>query len=149
MRNSVEHDRRLFLKTGTAAALSAGLGKAAYSQDPLTPTPESPGEKVVLGIMGVNGRGAAIANGMMAAANTEIGAICDVDSRAALRVGQLVGEKQGKTPKVVGDFRRILDDQGIDVLVVATPNHWHAPATILGCAAVQHHYYFEHSAICI
>ncbi|MGB1924965.1 MAG: Gfo/Idh/MocA family protein, partial [Rubripirellula sp.] len=54
--------------------------------------------------------------------------------------GQLVGEKQGRVPKVVGDFRRILDDKGIDVLVVATPNHWHAPATILGCAAGKHVY---------
>ena len=90
--------------------------------------------------MGVNGRGAAIAQGMMAASNTEIGAICDVDSRAAVRVGQLVGEKQGRVPAVVEDFRKILDDKGIDVLVVAAPNHWHAPATIMGCSAGKHVY---------
>ncbi|MDA8696981.1 Gfo/Idh/MocA family oxidoreductase [Rhodopirellula sp.] len=137
MKNRIEHDRRLFLKTGAAAAISAGLNRTACAQDSKT---NSPGEKIVLGIMGVNGRGAAIANGMMAAANTEIGAICDVDSRAALRVGQMVGDKQGRAPKVFGDFRRILDDQAIDVLVVAAPNHWHAPAAILGCSAGKHVY---------
>ena len=40
----------------------------------------------------------------------------------------------------VADFRRALDDKNIDVLVVAAPNHWHAPATILGCSAGKHVY---------
>ncbi|MCH1496647.1 MAG: Gfo/Idh/MocA family oxidoreductase [Rubripirellula sp.] len=140
MNQNIARDRRLFLKTGVATAVAASLNHSALAQDQRTNSSKSPGEKVVLGIMGVNGRGAAIANGMMAADNTEIGMICDVDSRAAVRVGQLVGEKQGRVPEVVGDFRRILDNQGIDVLVIAAPNHWHAPATILGCAAGKHVY---------
>jgi predicted dehydrogenase len=138
---NVDRDRRLFLQaTASLAALAAtNLSEArSWAQDDV-PT-ESPGEKVVLGIMGVNGRGSAIARGMMEAGNTEIGYICDVDSRAAVRAGDLVSEVQKKAPKVVGDFRRILDDPGIDVLVVAAPNHWHAPATILGCAAGKHVY---------
>src|SRR5205085_8145994 len=43
-------------------------------------------------------------------------------------------------PQVVGDFRRILDDPAVTALVVATCNHWHAPAAILGCAAGKHVY---------
>ena len=140
MNQYIARDRRLFLKTGVATAVAASLKQSAVAQEQPANTSKSPGEKVVLGIMGVNGRGAAIANGMMAADNTEIGMICDVDSRAALRVGQLVGDKQGRVPEVVGDFRRILDNKGIDVLVVAAPNHWHAPAAILGCAAGKHIY---------
>ncbi len=138
---SLEQDRRLFLKAGAASALAAAtaVGRRVEGQEAERAS-DSPGERIVLGIMGVNGRGAAIAQGMMAAANTEVGTICDVDSRAAIRVGELVGEKQGRKPKVVGDFRRILDDRDIDVLVVAAPNHWHAPATILGCAAGKHVY---------
>src|SRR5205814_1308631 len=38
------------------------------------------------------------------------------------------------------DFRKILDDKNVDALVVATPDHWHAPATILACAAGKHVY---------
>ncbi len=141
LKSNLQRDRRLFLKAGATAAAAASLSgwsRPLGAQD--NAPADSPGEKVVMGIMGVNGRGAAIANGMMAAKNTEVAYICDVDTRAAIRVGQLVGEKQGKQPKVVGDFRRILDDAGIDVLVVAAPNHWHAPATILGCSAGKHVY---------
>jgi predicted dehydrogenase len=137
---NIDQDRRLFLKsTATATALAAAnvVHSSAQADDE---TKESPGERVVLGIMGVNGRGSAIARGMMAAKNTEIGYICDVDTRAAGRVGELVGEVQKKNPKVVGDFRRVLDDTGVDVLVIAAPNHWHAPATILGCSAGKHVY---------
>lgn len=138
---SIEQDRRLFLKAGAASAVTVAtaVGRGIQAQD-AAPEKDSPGERIVLGIMGVNGRGAAIAQGMMAAANTQIGAICDVDTRAAIRVGELVSKKQERKPEVVGDFRRILDDPNIDVLVVAAPNHWHAPATILGCAAGKHVY---------
>lgn len=138
MKKNLARDRRLFLKTGVAAVAAGMHSNFASAQE--QNSSNSPGERVVLGIMGVNGRGAAIAQGMMAASNTEIGAICDVDSRAAVRVGQLVGEKQGRVPAVVEDFRKILDDKGIDVLVVAAPNHWHAPATIMGCSAGKHVY---------
>lgn len=137
----VDQDRRLFLKTGaSAAALAATQAVPSHASAQDDPAKESPGERIVFGIMGVNGRGSAIARGMMAAKNTEIGYICDVDSRAAVRVGDLVGEVQKKKPKVVGDFRTMLDDANVDVLVVAAPNHWHAPATILGCSAGKHVY---------
>lgn len=143
-RLNIDQDRRLFLKTGSTLAAAGMLGERAHAQVAAEQSSdnvrESPGEKVVLGIMGVNGRGSAIARGMLAAPNTEIGYICDVDSRVAVKVGDLVGELQPKKPKVVGDFRRILDDSSIDVLVVAAPNHWHAPATIMACAAGKHVY---------
>src|SRR5690606_31860520 len=45
-----------------------------------------------------------------------------------------------RRPEGVADFRRILDDRSVDALVVAAPNHWHAPATILACAAGKHVY---------
>ncbi len=134
LRNNTQRDRRLFLKAGAAAVATTGsfTNPLLGQEDDVA---ESPGEKILIGIMGVNGRGAAIANGMMAAKNTEIAYICDVDTRAALRVGQWVTERENKQPKVVDDFRRILDDTGINVLVVSAPTHWHAPTTILGCSA--------------
>ena len=45
-----------------------------------------------------------------------------------------------KFPQAIGDFRKILDDSDVDALICAAPNHWHAPATILGCAAGKHVY---------
>ncbi|MGI9472341.1 MAG: Gfo/Idh/MocA family protein [Rubripirellula sp.] len=144
--NSVEsarasqRDRRLFLKSGASLLAANAIHSSASAQDDVEAVSDSPGERVVMGIMGVNGRGSAIARGMMAAGNAEIAYVCDVDTRAAGRASELVGEVQKKTPKIAGDFRRVLDDNAVDVLVVAAPNHWHAPATILGCAAGKHVY---------
>lgn len=140
LRDNLARDRRLFLKAGGGAALASLSLSRNHNMAQQASEAESPGEKIVMGVMGVNGRGSALARGMMAASNTEIAYICDVDSRAAVRAGDLVAEVQKKQPNVVGDFRRILDDNSVDALIVAAPNHWHAPATILGCAAGKHVY---------
>ncbi len=136
-----EQDRRLFLKAGVASA-AALVGARAAAQESTTSQSKDgqPNDKVVIGIMGVNGRGAAIARGMMDTGQTHIAYICDVDERAAGSVSESVANKQGAKPQVVGDFRKILDDKSVDVLVVAAPNHWHAPAAILGCSAGKHVY---------
>ncbi|MGB7344499.1 MAG: Gfo/Idh/MocA family oxidoreductase [Pirellulaceae bacterium] len=131
-------DRRNFLKAGAAIAAAGTITRASNSAQANDVASSS--EKIVLGIMGVNGRGKAIAQGMMAQPNVKIGTICDVDKRAAELTAKLVTKDQGSAPKVVGDFREILDDKNIDVLVCAAPNHWHAPATILGCNAGKHVY---------
>ena len=137
---NLTHDRRLFLKAGAALAAAAGVNQTVTAQDAVPRPTSSPNEKVVVGIMGVNGRGGALAKGFMSADNAEIGYICDVDSRASDRVAKAVSETQGKAPQIVTDFRRILDDTDIDALIIAAPNHWHAPATIAGCNAGKHVY---------
>jgi predicted dehydrogenase len=48
---------------------------------------------------------------------------------------KLVEEKKGKRPPLLKDLRRVLDDKSIDAVVVATPDHWHGPATIMACNA--------------
>ena len=133
----MNHDRRNFLKAGAAISASIAGTRVSAEDDP---SPASPSEKIVIGIMGVNGRGKAIARGMMKQSNVEIGYICDVDRRASELTAKLVTKDQGKAPKVVADFREMLDDKNLDVLVCAAPNHWHAPATILGCSAGKHVY---------
>lgn len=138
-----ERDRRLFLQSGVALAAGAMSQTASADDEPSeqeTKQAESPADKIVIGVMGVNGRGNAIARGMLAQPNTEIGYICDVDRRASGRVAESIGKEQGKKPVEVGDVRRILDDGDVDVLVVAAPNHWHAVATVFGCRAGKHVY---------
>ena len=135
-----QQDRRLFLTSGITAAAMAATSVTSPSAQVSAQESTSANDKVVMGIMGVHGRGSAIARGMMAQSNTEIGYICDVDQRTLGLVAESVGKSQGTKPKEVTDFRRILDDQSVDVLVVAAPNHWHAPATILGCSAGKHIY---------
>src|SRR5437870_6159864 len=51
-----------------------------------------------------------------------------------------VSNRQERKPGGASDFRKALDDKEVDVLVCAAPNHWHAPATILGCSAGKNVY---------
>ena len=128
-------NRRSFLKRTTAAS-----AVAAASLHPWLRAAESPGDKIVLGVMGVNGRGSALAEGFSALSGAEVAYLCDVDSRAADKAAGTLGKKKRGAPKTVKDFRRILDDRNVDALVIAAPDHWHAPATILACAAGKHVY---------
>lgn len=97
-------------------------------------------EKLVIGIMGCNGRGMAHINGFLAVPNVEIAYVCDVDNRAIAKGVDAVAKKQSRKPAGIGDFRRMLEDKSVDAIAIATPNHWHAPATILACAAGKHVY---------
>ena len=90
---------------------------------------------VTLAIMGVNGRGKSLAQGFAALPDAQLKYVCDVDPRVIPKVVEMVASKQGKRPEALDDFRRILDDKGVDGLIVATPDHWHALATILACQA--------------
>jgi predicted dehydrogenase len=137
-RNRVR-DRRLFLQGVTAVAAASMTGTPRVWGAVQTPV-RSANDLIRVGIMGVNGRGAALASGFMAASGAEVGTLCDVDSRALERCAKRVEERQGKVPKLTGDFRTMLEDPEIDALIVAAPNHWHAPATIMGCDAGKHVY---------
>ncbi|HSU65850.1 MAG TPA: Gfo/Idh/MocA family oxidoreductase, partial [Tepidisphaeraceae bacterium] len=70
----------------------------------------------------------------------EVAYVCDVDEHYLGKAVEAVSKKQKTAPQGVGDFRRILDDKSIDAIVIATPDHWHTPAAILGCAAGKHVY---------
>jgi predicted dehydrogenase len=101
---------------------------------------DSAGEAVVLGVIGVNGRGSALAESFATIGGARVAYICDVDRRAVDRVVSAVGGKQQQAPKGVGDLRRICDDPAVDAVAIATPDHWHAPAAIMACAAGKHVY---------
>jgi predicted dehydrogenase len=64
-----------------------------------------------------------------------VAAVCDVDAAVLPSAVKAVEEGQGTVPRVERDFRRLLDDPTIDAVVIATPDHWHAPMTIQACEA--------------
>jgi predicted dehydrogenase len=128
-------DRRGFLQS--TAAASAALGAAAIARP--TRGAASANEKIAVGVMGLS-RGSALAAAVASLPNAEVAYLCDVDSRRLETIAKSIGVKQARKPTGVGDFRKILDDPAVDALVIAAPDHWHALATILACAAGKHVY---------
>src|SRR2546430_5681984 len=126
--------RRRFVKTVS----SAGLGLIA-AREPLF-AKGSPSEKVVVCVMGLNGRGTVLAKTFAKTPNAEVAAVCDVDSTLLAKAAGTVSQAQGKSMKSLADFRRAIDDKSIDALVIAAPDHWHAPAAILAMSAGKHVY---------
>lgn len=127
--------RRQFLKRSTAL----GLGIATWSSFPAVQAAEANG-KILVAIMGTNGRGMDHIGAFLRQPNTEIAYVCDVDSRAVDKGIAAVLRRQERKPKGLKDVRQALEDSELDVLSIAAPNHWHAPATILACAAGKHVY---------
>jgi predicted dehydrogenase len=135
--SSSTQDRRTFLRTSAVAG--AGLFVAGRAS-PLLAFDGMPAEKVVVAVMGLNSRGEVHLQDFPVHPNAEIAYVCDVDSRALAKGVSMVSKLQSRAPKAVTDFRRILDDKNVDALVIATPDHWHAPATLLALAAGKHVY---------
>jgi predicted dehydrogenase len=131
--------RREFLKKTGAVGLVAGgllpgLDAAGYSRI------AGANERIRVAVIGVNSRGNALAKNFAAQAQCEIVTICDVDERAIEKCVGEVKKIQQKAPKGEKDFRRALEDKNVDAVVVATPDHWHAPAALLALQAGKHVY---------
>src|SRR5688572_30912545 len=126
--------RRTFFHQSTLAGASAlVLGS------PRTRAALSPGDKIVTGVMGLS-RGMGHVEALLGIPNAEIAYVCDVDQQRVDKAVGVVSEKQNRKPKGVRDFRRMLEDRDLDAIFIAAPNHWHAPTTILACAAGKHVY---------
>jgi predicted dehydrogenase len=121
--------RRDFLKAAAALPALAAAGAA-----------DKPNEKVVLAVMGVRGRGRDLLRGFSAFDDVEIAYVCDPDSNVIPAALKAVDSRQKKEPKVEKDFRRALEDKAVTALVIAAPDHWHAPATVWACRAGKHVY---------
>ncbi len=127
-------NRRHFLSKAAAGAASLGLAaRAGWASS------ESPGRTVVVGVAGMR-RGLAIARDIQRLPGVEIAYVCDPDADRAARGKSRIEEAGGRRVRAVADYRRILDDDAVDALVIATPNHWQAPMTIEACAAGKHVY---------
>lgn len=112
---------------------------------------DSPNERVNVAVIGcagkrahdrgiINGRGIAHVNAYAEMDNVSVKTLCDVDERLYPGMAKIVEEKFGIKPGFEYDMRKILEDKAIDVISIATPDHWHALQTIWACQAGKNVY---------
>jgi len=117
-------DRRQFLAASAAAPMVMSSTRAFGANDTIR-----------VAVLGVNGRGTAHYNGFEPLENVEVTTFVDPDLEVANRRAKEFEAKYGRPVKVVQDMRRVFEDKDIDVVSIATPNHWHALATVWACQA--------------
>jgi predicted dehydrogenase len=99
-------------------------------------------DRVVLASIGVRGQGNSLKRGFARLKNVEIKTLCDIDANLAdERINDpKLSDVTTFKPAFAQDLRRVLDDKDIDGVIIATPNHWHALATIWALQAGKHVY---------
>jgi len=118
--------RRTFIKGSVASVFAAApLAQAAGANE----------KKIVLGLIGCGNRGNTLLGRLALISHVEVAYIADPDSKR-----REAGAKRTAGAKPTGDFRRILDDPSVDAVIIATPDHWHAPAALLALDAGKHAY---------
>ena len=132
---NTELTRRRFIRN--TAVLGAGVASLATPRAIRAANKAT--NRIVVGVMGLY-RGRAHIHRYLDIPNAEIGYVCDVDERRVASGLQDVTEKQDTAAQGITDFRRMLEDKNLDAVSIATPNFWHAPATILACSAGKHVY---------
>jgi predicted dehydrogenase len=122
-------NRRKFLKVSSAASLalcSAGPGFA-----------EQVGEKKRAGLIGCGWYGKSDIGRLIQVAPVEVVSLCDVDSDMLSGAADFVASRQmsRKKPRTYGDYRKMLAEKDLDIVLVGTPDHWHALPMIAACEA--------------
>ncbi len=124
-------NRRNFIKTSAAASL-------AYSSIPIIGTAQN--KTYTTALIGSGWWGMNILREALASGQSKLVAICDVDDRqidsAKAELDKLTSDK----PKVYKDYRELITKEKPEIVIVATPDHWHALPTIAAVEAGAHVY---------
>ena len=134
MKPDSKENRRSFLKKSAIAGAAVTIQPIPFFAK------GSPADKLVVAVMGVNSRGHVLAQNAAGLPNVEVAVICDVDSKVLDRVIPDIEGIQKKRPKGEKDIRKVLENKDIDAVLLAPPDHWHAPAAIMALNAGKHVY---------
>jgi predicted dehydrogenase len=130
--------RRKFLGK---SAFAAGLAPLAFTDlgGPFIRTARAgepgPNDKIRLGVIGCGGQGKVDLGDFLKNEEVDCAVICDLDPERVGVGSQMVEKARGKKPDTTMDFRRVLDRKDVDIVLVATPDHWHALPTVMACQA--------------
>ncbi|MHC4176173.1 MAG: Gfo/Idh/MocA family protein [Planctomycetota bacterium] len=122
-------DRRRFLQTSTAGlALSAAAGYAAEVAE---------GKPKRVGLIGPGWYGKIDLLRLIQVAPVQVVSLCDVDKKMLAEAAEIVASRQAskKKPRTYGDYRDMLRQKDLDLVLIAPPDHWHALPMIAACQA--------------
>jgi predicted dehydrogenase len=137
----MKNSRRDFIKKvgiGSAALTLSGAaqGFSAKSYARI----RGANDRIRVAVTGVNSRGKAHIEALARCSNISIVSICDVDSRVAEAAARLAEEKTKEKPSIQPDFRKLAEQKDVDLITIATPEHWHTPMTIMAVKGGKHVY---------
>lgn len=121
--------RRDFLH-GSAALAAASAGADFIRAADEKPKKRDANDQLRVAVIGVHSRGVDHVKGFAGRHNCVVATVCDVDEAVVSKAMKAAEKAQGKPPKYERDLRRVFDDNSIDVVSIATPNHWHSLAAI-------------------
>jgi len=135
-------NRRTFIKKTAIGTAGVSMGLTAFSARSYGRILGA-NDRINIGVIGLRGRGQQHLDSFsgMYDDGVYVKTICDVDSQFLEPSRKLVADNQkGNKPDAVKDLRKICEDPEIDAVSIATPNHWHALATVWACQAGKHVY---------
>jgi predicted dehydrogenase len=137
----MKNSRRDFIKKVSigSAAIVAGSSSMGFSAKSYSRIIGS-NDRIRAGVAGVHSRGQAHIAAISKCPNVSIGYICDVDSRVAAEGARLAEEAISERPVIEQDFRKLAEKKDLDLITIATPEHWHAPMAIMAVRAGKNVY---------
>src|SRR5438874_10473659 len=121
-------NRRVFLQAGAAGLALAPFRVHVAGADP---------KPLRVGLIGCGWYGKVDLLRLIQVAPVEVVSLCDVDKKMLAEAAEIVAgrQKSGKTPRLFHDYRDMLKEKDLDIVEVATPDHWHALPMIAACEA--------------
>src|SRR5690606_27729352 len=126
----MKNTRRQFIKTTAVAGSTALVAPHIVSASVF-----GANDRINAAVLGVNGRGKNHITSFMAQDNVRIKTLCDPDMNLLTERQKEFKDKYNQDIEIEQDLRRVYEDKDIDVVSIATPNHWHALAVIWACQA--------------
>ena len=129
-------DRRNFLKSSAITAAGLGLTPMMGRSFSSVYGESAPGNKIKIGLIGCRNQGWSNLKTFLQYPGTECIALCDIDDQwlyqRAADLEQMTGKKP---PQLVKDWRRVIDNKDVDMVIIGTPDHWHCLQLVAACEA--------------
>lgn len=124
--------RREFIQMGAGFALAPAVLRRNYVY-----AEEFAYQRPRVGLIGSGWYGKSDLFRLLQVAPVEVVSLCDVDKRMLAEAADMVESRQEskKKPRTYGDYRLMLKEKDLDIVLIATPDHWHALSMIAACEA--------------